>query len=124
MRRKRRYIAFELIGGASKMDISWTINHVLYAFKPEVDKTMLKLVLYDMNSRRGLLRCNHRQVNEVKAAMLSIKEIGGEKASLKILGVSGTMKAAKRKFFCPLKQSINKCSCLEDIVTIINKKRC
>ena len=102
MRRKRRYIAFELMGGASKMDISWTINQVLYAIKPEFDKTILKLVLYDMNSRRGLLRCNHRQVNEIKAAMLSIKEIDGKEASFVILGVSGTIKAAKRKFFARL----------------------
>lgn len=101
MRRKRRYIAFELIGEASKRDISWTINHVLHTRKMEVDKTMRKLVLYDMDSRRGLLRCGHRQVNEVKAAMLSIKNIGGKEASFVSLGVSGTIKAAKRKFLGP-----------------------
>lgn len=98
MRQKRRYIAFELAGKASKGDISWTINYVLHARKLEVDKTMLKLVLYDTNSQRGLLRCDHRQVNEVKAAMLSIKKISGEEVSFVIFGVSGTIKAAKRKF--------------------------
>ena len=101
MRQKRRYIAFELIGEASKREISWAINHVLNARKLEVDKTMLKLALFDMDSRRGLLRCGHRWVNEVKAAMLSIKKIGGKEASFVILGVSGTIKAAKRKFLVP-----------------------
>ncbi|MBA7635271.1 hypothetical protein ES703_42872 [subsurface metagenome] len=101
MRRKRRYIAFEFIGGASKGDISWTINNVLHARKLEVDKKMLKLVLYDTDSRRGLLRCGHRRVNEVKAAMLGVKKIGGKEASFLILGVSGTIRAAKRKFLVP-----------------------
>jgi len=101
VRQRRRYIAFELIGEASKREISWAINHVLHARKMEVDKTMLKLVLYDTDSRRGLLRCGHKQVNEVKAAMLSIKKIGGKEASFVILGVSGTVKAAKRKFLAP-----------------------
>ncbi len=102
MRRKRRYIAFEFIGGASKGDISWAINNVLHARKLEVDKKMLKLVLYDTDSRRGLLRCGHRRVNEVKAAMLSVKKIGGKEASFLILGVSGTIRAAKRKFLGPV----------------------
>ncbi len=101
MRQRRRYVAFELTDEASKRDISWTINHVLHARKLEVDKTMLKLVLYDTDSRRGLLRCGHKQVNEVKAAMLSVKKIGGKEASFVILGVSGTIKAAKRKFLVP-----------------------
>ncbi len=101
MRQRRRYIAFELVGKASKGDISWTINYVLHARKLEVYKTMLKLVLYDTNSRRGLLRCGHKQANEVKAAMLSIKKISGKEASFVILGVSGTIKAAKRKFLKP-----------------------
>jgi len=101
VRRKRRYIAFEFMGEVSKREISWAINHVLHARKMEVDKTMLKLVLYDTDSRRGLLRCGHKQVNEVKAAMLSIKKIGGKEASFVILGVSGTIKAAKRKFLVP-----------------------
>jgi ribonuclease P/MRP protein subunit POP5 len=101
VRRKRRYIAFELTCEASKRDISWTINQVLHVRKLEVGKTMLKLVLYDTDSRRGLLRCGHKQVNEVKTAMLSIKNIGGKEASFLILGVSGTIKAAERKFLVP-----------------------
>ncbi len=101
MRQRHRYIAFELIGDSSKKDISWTINQVLHARELEVDKMMLKLVHYDIDSRRGLLRCGHKQTNEVKAAILSIKKVSGKEASLVILGVSGTIKAAKKKFLDP-----------------------
>lgn len=102
MRQRRRYIAFELIGSeAGKGDIMRTICHSLYTRNPAFDRGMLKLVFHDVGSRRGLLRCGHRQVGELKAAMANIKKIGGRKASLVILGVSGTLKAAKRKFLGP-----------------------
>ena len=102
MRQRRRYIAFELIGSeAGKDDIMRVICHSLYTHNPAFDRRMLKLVFHDIDSRRGLLRCGHRQVGELKAAMANVKKIGGGKTSLLILGVSGTIRAAKRKFLGP-----------------------
>jgi len=102
MRQRRRYIAFELIGGeAGKGDIMRAIGYTLYTYNPAFDRGMLKLVFHDVSSRRGLLRCGHRQVGELRVTMASIKKIGGRKASLVILGVSGTLRAAKRKFLVP-----------------------
>jgi len=95
MRPKRRYIAFEIAGKASKGEMARAIESSL---RGDTDKTMLKLVLYEARSKRGLLRCGHLQVLEVKAAMSGVKRIGGEKVSFTILGVSGTIRAAKRKF--------------------------
>jgi len=102
MRQRRRYIAFELIGSeAGKGDIMRTISHSLLTRDPAFDRRVLKLIFYDVSSRRGLLRCGHKQVGELKTAMTNIKKIGSKKASLVILGVSGTLKAAKRKFLGP-----------------------
>lgn len=102
MRQRRRYIAFELIGSeAGKGDIIRAISHSLLTHDPAFDRGVLKLVFHDVGSRRGLLRCGHKQVGELKAAMANIKKIGSKKASLVILGVSGTLKAAKRKFLGP-----------------------
>ncbi|TEU14871.1 MAG: hypothetical protein E3I12_01160 [Hadesarchaea archaeon] len=102
MRQRRRYIAFEFIGsGAGKGDIMRAISHSLLTHNPAFDRRMLKLVFHDVSSRQGLLRCEYRQVGELKAAMASTKKIGGREASLVILGVSGTLKAAKRKFLGP-----------------------
>ena len=102
MRQRRRYIAFELVGSrASKGDIMRAIGHSLHTRNPAFDWRMLKLVFHDVSSRRGLLRCGHRQVDELKAAMASITKIGGGEASFVILGVSGTIRAAKRKFLAP-----------------------
>lgn len=99
MRQRRRYIAFELIGSeAGRSDIMRAISHSLLTQNPAFDRRVLKLFFYDVSSRQGLLRCGHRQVGELKAAMANIKKISGRKASFLILGVSGTLRAAKRKF--------------------------
>lgn len=97
MRERRRYIAFESMGRASVSNVLQTINF-LRASKPKVEQSMVKLVLYDERSRRGLLRCGHKQVDEIKASMSGAGEIGAEMISFKVLGVSGTIRAAKRKF--------------------------
>jgi RNase P/RNase MRP subunit POP5 len=97
MRKRRRYIAFELIKKASAPDVLQTINF-LRASRPEMEQSMLKLVLYDENLRLGLLRCGHKQVDEIKASMSSAGENHAKIVCFRVLGVSGTIRAAKRKF--------------------------
>jgi RNase P/RNase MRP subunit POP5 len=102
MKQRHRYIAFEFVGSkASKGDIMRAIEHSLQTHNPTFDRRMLKLVFYKVSSRRGLLRCGHRQVDELKATMANIKKIDDREALLVILGVSGTIRAAKRKFLAP-----------------------
>jgi len=97
MRPKRRYIAFEVVGKTCKGEVARAIDSSLCG-APDFDRAALRLVLYEICSGRGLLRCGHRQVGEIKSAMSSVKRIGDRKASFTILGVSGTIRAAKRKF--------------------------
>ena len=102
MRPRRRYIAFEIIGAkmgrndvVKALDLTFRGAHDL-----ELNRALLKLVFYEASSQRGLLRCGHKQVDEVKA-IITGREIGEKKASSKVLGISGTIKAAKRKFLIP-----------------------
>jgi RNase P/RNase MRP subunit POP5 len=97
MRNRRRYIAFESTGEASVSDILKIINF-LRTSRRKAEQSMLKLVLYDENSRLGLLRCGHKQVDEIKASMSSAGENHAKMISFRVLGVSGTIRAAKRKF--------------------------
>lgn len=100
MRPRRRYIAFELVGEANKADVSHMINFLrarLQGAGPE----LLKLVFYDARSRLGLLRCAHLQASEIKASMSGVQKIGPPNVSFRVLGVSGTIRAARRKFLAP-----------------------
>lgn len=99
MRQRRRYIAFEVAGNGSKGDVLRAVSS-LRASQSKADRALVKLVLYDANSRRGLLRCGHRQLDEIKASMAGAE--GGPKRMLfRVRGVSGTIRAAKRKFLTP-----------------------
>jgi len=99
MRPRRRYIAFEIIGAEMRRNDVVKALDLTFRGVPdlELNKVLLKLVFYEVDSKRGLLRCGHKQVDGVKA-IITGKEIGDKKASFKVLGISGTIKAARRKF--------------------------
>ncbi len=100
LRRKfrRRYIAFEVKGKVAKADLARKLASLSNGNGTEGPQP--KLVLYRRG--RGLLRCGHMQVRGLVNKLTRTNEIKGEKVGLRILGVSGTIKAAKRKFLAPL----------------------
>jgi len=55
--------------------------------------------LYDEKTQKGIIRCNHEFVEEVRTALSLIHVIGETKAIVKILGVTGTIKSARTKYF-------------------------
>ncbi len=102
MRPKRRYIAFEVKGvRASRGKVTRAILNSLHG-SDFVDVGTARLILYDAGSGRGLLRCGHKQVEQVKAVIAKLKRVGEKEASLKVLGASGTIRVAKRKFLSTL----------------------
>jgi RNase P/RNase MRP subunit POP5 len=102
MRQKRRYIAFGVSGAKfSKGEITRAITNSLQSLQ-ELDPSTMRMIFFEASSGRGLLRCEHKQVAQAKAAILKLKGIGGRNVAFNILGVSGTIKAAKRKFLSAL----------------------
>jgi RNase P/RNase MRP subunit POP5 len=102
MRQKRRYIAFGVSGAKfSKGEITRAITNSLRSLQ-DLDTSAVRMIFFEAGSGRGLLRCEHKQVAQVKAAILKLKRIGSGGVSFSILGVSGTIRAAKRKFLSAL----------------------
>lgn len=99
MRPKRRYIAFEVVG--TEMGKNAVIKTLELAFGKttvsDFDKGLLKLVIYNPESKFGLLRCGHKEVEAIRA-IITQDGIDDKISSFKIMGVSGTIKAARRKF--------------------------
>ena len=92
MRQKRRYVAFELAGPG------FGRSEIVRALRTSSPEAPPKLVLYDENSKKGLLRCALAELEHLKKSLPKIDRIGGENVSFNIIGVSGTIKAARRKF--------------------------
>lgn len=53
--------------------------------------------LWDHEEQKGFIRCSHRVVDDVKAALLTVRQIGDEKVIFQTLRVSGTIKTAREK---------------------------
>ena len=100
MRPRRRYIAFEVVGAEMGKNDAIKALHIRFGVDPDLEfnKGLLKLVFYDPDSKFGLLRCGHKQADDVKAIITQVG-IGDKPPSFKVLGVSGTIKAARRNFF-------------------------
>ncbi len=91
MKRRRRYVAFEAAAGFGKQDVYGVTAALSRALG--VDRAEVRVIVYDEESRMGLLRSSHYFADGLKKAMAR------DGSSLKVVGVSGTIRAAKRKFF-------------------------
>lgn len=49
------------------------------------------------NNQKGIIRVDNKSVNELKSALILIKEIDGKNVIIKTKGVSGILKKAKEK---------------------------
>ena len=54
--------------------------------------------LYDDRGQRGVLKCAHDRVEHLRTALSLITMTGESKTSVRILGVTGTLKSARNKY--------------------------
>ncbi len=104
MRSKSRYIAFEVLS-EDKISFDDLVNGIWYSTlnligeigtseaSPWVSKD-----LYNGDKNLGVVKCSHTHVEEIKAALTFINRIGDTRVTLHVLGVTGTMKSARRKY--------------------------
>jgi ribonuclease P/MRP protein subunit POP5 len=104
LRGKKRYIVFEVIseGDFNYEDLSRAIWFASLSFLGELGVSMceIKLIknLYDYKNKYGVIRCAHDKLEYVRAALAFVTKISNINVIIKVLGVTGTIKSAKRKF--------------------------
>ena len=105
LRDKKRYLAFEVIS-EGKIEFGDMVNafwHSLLNLIGEIGAARAKIWFvsdsWDENRQRGLIRCDNKYVEYVRVSLALIERIGDKRVVVNTLGVSGTMKAARRKFF-------------------------
>ena len=98
-----RYIAFELISEAnvSEKDVVRALTSANLRLYGEVgtSEENLWLIEFDLQNKRGIVRCSHKTQQKVIAAMTAITKINEQDAVFNILGVSGTIKKTREKYF-------------------------
>jgi RNase P/RNase MRP subunit POP5 len=89
---RKRYVAFVALGDSSRAEVSRLASGI----KSKYNCQSIKFIDFDKTSGFGILLCSHLELPAVKS-MLSQAKTGGN-PKLRILWVSGTIRAAKRKF--------------------------
>ena len=99
-RTKERYILFEAacempVGEADAKKAAYS---AVLSFLGEYGWSLAnpKFISYDAKSRLGILRCDHKEVAKVKAALALCSSIGGKKAALRLKKTSGTIAGLRR----------------------------
>jgi len=104
LRPTKRYIAFEIV---SEQPIQYNefINAVWtssYSFLGELGSSDAKIWfvhnLYEEKTQKGLLKCTHDAVEKVRAILSLIQVVGETKSIIKVMGVTGTIKSARKKY--------------------------
>jgi len=103
LREKNRYIAFQVISERGEeftySDLESAIWNTMLDFLGEegVSKTSVWLLKdsWDQKKQTGILRCNHKSVQDVIASLGLIDRLGDNRITFKVLKISGTIKSIK-----------------------------
>ncbi|MGB9928618.1 MAG: Rpp14/Pop5 family protein [Methanosarcina sp.] len=102
LRAKKRYLAFELISekqtNATRGDIVKEIMSSASALLGDVQASECELKILGFENNKGVVQCAHIKVKETRAVIAAITRVNGRRATLHILGSSGTVKRVTEKF--------------------------
>ena len=104
LRSQKRYIVFEVIS-ESKIkygDLVSAVWNSLLSFLGEIDSSDARIWfvqnLYKEDEQKCVIKCRHDYIEQVRAVLALIQMIGETKATIKVIGVTGTIKSAKTKY--------------------------
>ncbi|MFX1486115.1 MAG: Rpp14/Pop5 family protein [Promethearchaeota archaeon] len=102
-RQRRRYIAFELFSEGEvrkSMLIHSIMNEIIRIYgEYGASKAQFWLSYYEEGSKRGIIQCTHRAVDLIRVPLATLREVERMPVLIHVLGVSGTIKTAKDKYF-------------------------
>ena len=97
---KRRYIALEIKGDGT-LNQWQLVDYIRSCLNQingiELNEVKLRLIELDLKNENCIIRCTHKYAQNVKDCLQEAK-IGDSKIIIKVKGVSGTIKALRRKF--------------------------
>jgi ribonuclease P/MRP protein subunit POP5 len=98
LRKKNRYIAFEVISEEKldKNSIFNVIRETIFSLFGETKFLGLELKHFD--GKMGILKCYREALKDVKFGLNLVSDVENSRVMIRILGVSGTIKSCMRKF--------------------------
>ncbi|HIQ49984.1 MAG TPA: ribonuclease P protein component 2 [Nanoarchaeota archaeon] len=104
LRIKKRYVVFQVYS-EKKISFEDVVNAIWgcflnFAGELNLALSRIKIMkdLWDEQKQVGVIRCAHTAVELIRSVLILIDRIGDSKVVFRVLGVSGTLNSAKRKF--------------------------
>ncbi len=100
-RERRRYLALEVqseqpLNERTVMDaVEASVQRLFGEYG--ASQANLKLIKYIPQKSQLVIRCSHKALEKVRAAIASTLEINKKTAAIHVVGVSGTLKALSKK---------------------------
>ncbi|MEM7813324.1 MAG: Rpp14/Pop5 family protein [Candidatus Aenigmatarchaeota archaeon] len=104
LRPKARYVVFEIISdhAVTLEDFTAALWNSVLNLLGELAASECRIWviknLYDERAQRGVLKCAHDRVEHVRTALSLITMLGESKATIRVAGVTGTLKSARNKY--------------------------
>lgn len=100
LRAKKRYLAFELISevSVSRNDLVKEVMSSASSLLGDVTTSECDIKMLGFEDWKGIIQCSHTKVKETRASLATLTRINGKRATLHVLGTSGTVKRATEKF--------------------------
>jgi ribonuclease P/MRP protein subunit POP5 len=100
MRVKKRYLAFELIceEPASRNDLIKEIMSSASSLLGDITASDCDIKVLGFEDLKGVIQCSHNRVKETRASLATLTRINGKRATVHVLGTSGTIKKVSEKF--------------------------
>lgn len=105
LKEKSRYLAFEVIADQKIQDfndVSKEIQEKSLLFLGQLGLAKAGIMIlpekWNMNLQKGIIKVNHKHVDELKSALTLIEKINNRKIIIKSLGVSGMLNKAEQKY--------------------------
>ncbi|MDH5495534.1 MAG: Rpp14/Pop5 family protein [Candidatus Bathyarchaeota archaeon] len=78
------------------MNAIWSMVYQLFG-EFGASQTALSLVKCNDEKKVAIVRCSHKALDLVRAAVAAVTEINGKRAVIRVVAVSGTLKALRKK---------------------------
>ena len=95
-----RYVAFEVISDeiVKAAEIKNEILSATTSLLGDVGLTNLGIELISFAGQKGLLRCRHNRIEDVRSVLATVFTVKRLRLGVRVLGVSGTLAEARKIF--------------------------
>ncbi len=110
LREKKRYLAFEVISNQKVenfKEVSEAITGSASMFLGQLGMAKAGMIIlkdkWNKSIQRGIMRVDHKHIDNLKASLTFIEKIGDKEAIVKSVGVSGILKKAENNYLKSIK---------------------